>query len=584
MILAIVVLPFLFLRAATLDSLAAAAMVNHSNQVQAGVRALMYDVRDLEASALSLASGIDDPRIRARALESAANVPLMLDTITHLTGDNSGQQLRIGMLQVNIEQHLALARQIEASATPEQLRQRIETLATRYPIIETSNAIMSEEQRLLGRRQVEADRRSALAATLTWIAMTAQLLLLGLVAYFSQRHILHRLAAETASSRANARAEAVLQTVREPIVLVDAEQRVVMHNTAFAELYGIDGTLHGIPLAEVGNGAWGDTTILRRLKDVMLRGRELWDYEQLQPGADGAERTMLVNARTMPLPDRDDKVVLMTVSDISTRKADENRIRELNRQLEGKIDQVTEVNQELEAFSYSVSHDLRAPLRHIGGFADKLGRHLGGNADDKSLHYLGVISGSAQRMAALIDDLLVYSRLGRSALRLQPVDMQSLVVEIRAMLDANAQSDTPDRRIEWQIAPLPILIADDNMMRQVWLNLLGNAVKYSANREVTRIEVAHERLNDRSHHFSVRDNGVGFDMEYAGKLFGVFQRLHKSSDYAGTGIGLASVRRILLRHSGSIWAESTPDAGATFHFVLPVSLDTPAPESHGIST
>ena len=587
-ILAIVVLPFGFLRWTTSNGLAAAALVNHTSQVQADVRTLLYDARDLEAAALSLASGVDTPWIRTRAQESAADVPVMLDTITRLTRDNPSQQVRIGMLRVNLEQRLAVARKIEAGVTPEQLRQGIETLAIRYPIRETAAAIMAEEQRLLGQRQAESNRLNRQAAMLTWIAMAAQLLLLGMISFFSQRQMRHRLSAETVSSRASARAESVLQTVREPIVLLDAEQRVVMHNAAFSELYALGNDVHGTALTEVGDGAWRDPALLQRLKDVLLRGRELWDYEQLQVDAAGTERTMLVNARTMPLPDRDDKVVLMTVSDISTRKAAENRIRELNRQLEGKVDQVTEVNQELEAFSYSVSHDLRAPLRHIGGFADKLGRHLGDTADDKSRHYLDIIGSSAKRMSALIDDLLVYSRLGRSALRLQAVDMQSLVSETRAMLDANAQTDTPGRRIEWKVAPLPILVGDENMMRQVWLNLLGNAVKYSGNREFTRIEVAHERLDDGSHHFSVRDNGAGFDMEYAGKLFGVFQRMHKASDYPGTGIGLASVRRVLMRHGGRIWAEAAPDAGATFHFVLPASLDTPldtpAPDSYGIST
>ena len=190
---------------------------------------------------------------------------------------------------------------------------------------------------------------------------------------------------------------------------------------------------------------------------------------------------MLINALRMPLPDSDERVVLMTVSDVTARKAAEQQILDLNRQLEGKVDQVSEVNRELEAFSYSVSHDLRAPLRHISGFADKLGRHLGERADEKSLHYLGVIGDSARRMSALIDDLLVYSRLGRSALRLQAVDMQSLVDDVRSMLESNLQQDAPaiagssgtSRRCRsWS--------RDENMMRQVWLNLLGNAVKYSA--------------------------------------------------------------------------------------------------------
>ncbi len=230
-------------------------------------------------------------------------------------------------------------------------------------------------------------------------------------------------------------------------------------------------------------------------------------------------------------------------------------------------------NRELEAFSYSVSHDLRAPLRHVAGFSDKLSRHLGENADEKSLHYLDIIGNSAKRMSQLIDDLLVYSRLGRSALRLQPVDMQSTVDETRAMLDANLAADGSSQQVSWKIQPLPIVVADENMMRQVWLNLLGNAVKYSGNRERSHVEESHQRLDDGSHEFCVRDNGAGFDMAYAGKLFGVFQRLHKSSDFPGTGIGLASVKRVLARHGGSISAESEPDRGALFRFTLPAALD-----------
>ena len=151
--------------------------------------------------------------------------------------------------------------------------------------------------------------------------------------------------------------------------------------------------------------------------------------------------------------------------------------------------------------------------------------------------------------------------------------MQSLVAEVRAMLDANAAIDTPGRRIEWIIDPLPIVIADENMMRQVWLNLLGNAVKYSAPSDPSRIRVGYERLPDGLYAFSVTDNGVGFDMAYAGKLFGVFQRMHKATEFEGTGIGLASVRRVLARHGGQIHAEAELGKGARFIFTLPASTD-----------
>ena len=144
------------------------------------------------------------------------------------------------------------------------------------------------------------------------------------------------------------------------------------------------------------------------------------------------------------------------------------------------------------------------------------------------------------------------------------------------MLDANAQADDAGQRIEWTIGALPVLVGDDNMMRQVWLNLLGNAVKYSARRDPARIEVSHMYNPSGDHHFRVSDNGAGFDMAYAGKLFGVFQRLHKANEYAGTGIGLATVRRVVGRHGGTIWAEAVPDQGATFHFTLPAGSDARA--------
>jgi light-regulated signal transduction histidine kinase (bacteriophytochrome) len=282
---------------------------------------------------------------------------------------------------------------------------------------------------------------------------------------------------------------------------------------------------------------------------------------------------MLVNARLMELPDSEETVALVTASDISLQKASEAHIRDLNRQLEGKVEQVSDVNRELEAFSYSVSHDLRAPLRHIAGFADKLRKHLGGEIDEKGTHYLDVIGGSARRMSELIDDLLVYSRLGRSALRLQAVDMQSLVEETRAMLDANVSAEAPGHHVQWTVGAMPVLVADENMLRQLWGNLMGNAVKYSMQSEPAKVSVEHVRDAAGDHVFTVRDNGAGFDMAYAGKLFGVFQRLHSPSEFSGTGIGLASAKRVVTRHNGRIWAEAEPGKGATFHFTLPANLD-----------
>ncbi len=578
--LLIVVVPSLLLLQLSRDSVNAANWVAHTQAVSARLYVLQADIRDVESAALTMSKGVESDALRQR-LRRADYIGQTLGELSNLVSDSPEQLVRIGRITSMLERRMALAKQIADSVDSPRQRQLIEEMTFSYPIRDIVVELQHHEEQLLTKRVAAAQRQQRLSTLVTWSTLAAQLLLLGLVLWLLKRQIGRRNRAEQRLLQASARAGAVLQTVREPIVLLNAEQRIVLHNAAFAELYGVQGRdANGQPLQSVGEGAWADPIIHQRLADVLLRGRELWDYEHEQRGVDGLVRIMLVNARRMPLPDSDDEVVLMTVSDVTLQRAVQLRVEELNRQLEGKIEQMAEVNRELEAFSYSVSHDLRAPLRHVAGFSDKLARHLGEDADERSRHYLQVIGDSARRMAALIDDLLVYSRLGRGAMRLQPVDMQSLVADMRALLDSNlraeAGADGTVRDVQWNIGPLPVLVADENMMRQVWLNLLGNAVKYTAGREHALIEISAQQLPDGGHQFTVRDNGTGFDMQYAGKLFGVFQRLHKASDYPGTGIGLASVRRVLTRHGGRIWAEAQVDQGATFHFILP----PPAPDAH----
>ncbi|ENE1253530.1 MULTISPECIES: sensor histidine kinase [Stenotrophomonas] len=574
---AIIAVPWLTLRKLQQDNEQAMAWVNHTQAVSVALQQLQADVRDVESAALTLSKGVDAPGLRER-MARANDIPGRLAELGRMTRDNPDQLIRIGRIESMLEGRMALARELARSEPNSDQRELVQDLSTRYPIRGLVEELQDSEQKLLTLRAEQAARQRKQTELVSWSSLVVQLALLGLVLWLLQRQIGRRLHAERQSLRSAARAASVLQTVREPIVLLDGDLRVQLHNPAFAELYGLqDERADGLLLEAVGDGAWKDAVVRQRLSDVLLRGRELWDFEHEQRTADGMARYMLLNARRMPLPDTDDEVVLMTVSDVTMQRAVQLRVEELNRQLEGKVAQVSEVNRELEAFSYSVSHDLRAPLRHVAGFSDKLSRHLGDQADDKSRHYLDVISSSARRMAALIDDLLVYSRLGRAAMRQQAVDMQSLVADTRAMLDANLQAEAENsghaHQVEWSIAPLPIVVGDENMIRQVWLNLLGNAVKYSGNREPAKIRVDYQPQPDGGHQFTVSDNGAGFDMAYAGKLFGVFQRLHKASDYPGTGIGLASVRRVLTRHGGRIWAEAEPDVGATFHFYLPPAID-----------
>jgi PAS domain S-box-containing protein len=235
-----------------------------------------------------------------------------------------------------------------------------------------------------------------------------------------------------------------------------------------------------------------------------------------------------------------------TVFDVSERKRAEEAMRALNEELEG--------------FSYSVSHDLRAPLRAVDGFARMLEEDYAGRLDDEGRRLLGVVRESAQRMGHLIDDLLAFSRLGRQELAKREVDMDALVGEVLEELSA------PAAAIER--AALPGANADRTLIKQVWANLVANAVKYSGRRAEPRIEIG-GRAQGRETQYWVRDNGVGFDMRYAGKLFGVFQRLHSADEFPGTGVGLAIVQRVLARHGGRAWAEGRPGEGACFYFSLP---------------
>ena len=254
------------------------------------------------------------------------------------------------------------------------------------------------------------------------------------------------------------------------------------------------------------------------------------------------------------------------------------QIERLNRDLEQRVlertAQLESANRELESFSYSVSHDLRAPLRHIDGFAHLLAERLEPVLDDTARRHLATITGSAKRLGVLIDELLVFSRMGRTELHKVDTNSRALIDDVVREL----QPETQHRRVEWTIGDLPLTRADPVMLRQVWSNLLGNAAKYTRQRDPARIDVTHRLDEARGHVFSVRDNGAGFQMEYAAKLFGVFQRLHSEKEFEGTGIGLANVRRIVERHGGRTWAEGRPGEGATFFFSLP--LEMPALAGH----
>ncbi|MEN3295746.1 MAG: hypothetical protein V7642_4999 [Burkholderiales bacterium] len=263
-----------------------------------------------------------------------------------------------------------------------------------------------------------------------------------------------------------------------------------------------------------------------------------------------------------------------TAQIIAERKQAEEAILKANAQLEQRVRartaELEAANKELESFSYSVSHDLRAPLRHVQGYAEMLAAAAAGQLSDKAQRYLRTISDASAEMGQLIDDLLAFSRMGRVEMSKGSVSLDQVVRETIQDLEMT----TRGRNIAWDIAPLPQVTGDPSMLKQVFLNLIGNAVKYTRKRDAAEIQIGYAGDEEGQAVFFVRDNGAGFDMKYVQKLFGVFQRLHRADEFEGTGIGLAIVRRTVARHGGRTWAEGKVGDGATFYLTLQRATET----------
>ncbi|MFH0730326.1 MAG: response regulator [Pseudomonadota bacterium] len=296
-----------------------------------------------------------------------------------------------------------------------------------------------------------------------------------------------------------------------------------------------------------------------------------YDLEFPFTSADGRRKWLRTTGTAMREAGRIIKVV-GNIMDITERKQAEEKLAIYREHLEELVRertaQLEAANKELEAFAYSVSHDLRAPLRHIDGFLELLQKRTATALDEQSLHYMGIISGSAKRMGALIDDLLSFSRMGRNQMSQLRVDLGELTREVIREFEP----ETGNRKILWRVCDLPVVNGDHVMLRMVLVNLISNALKFTRMRPQAEIEIGWMRSRETETVIFVRDNGVGFDMTYVGRLFGVFQRLHRTDEFEGTGIGLANVRRIIARHGGRTWAEGQVNNGATFYFSLPHSI------------
>jgi PAS domain S-box-containing protein len=355
----------------------------------------------------------------------------------------------------------------------------------------------------------------------------------------------------------------LLNLTNDTIFVRDFSDIITYWNRAAQELYGWTAkeaigkhchqllqTTFPIPLDEIR---------ARLLRD----GR--WEGELLSTRADGS-RVVLASRWALRRNELEQPVaILETNNDVTDRKRREEEIRKLNGELGERTTELEASNKELEAFAYSVSHDLRAPIRHIAGYAQLLQKNSAPVLDEKSRRYMTMILESAARMGTLIDDLLAFSRIGRAETRKSAVNLDVLVKEILVEM----HQDIAGRNIVWKIGALPDLYGDRSMLRLALTNLIANAAKFTRTRPQAEIEIGCLEKNSDDVVVFIRDNGVGFDMKYVDKLFGVFRRLHSADSFEGTGIGLATVQRIIHRHGGRVWAEGLVDRGAAFFLSIP---------------
>jgi PAS domain S-box-containing protein len=356
---------------------------------------------------------------------------------------------------------------------------------------------------------------------------------------------------------------AVTETASDAIISADGQGNIIYFNRAAEHMLGYSAKeALGRPLTLLMPERFQEPHRLGfqrflATKQARIIGKTL---ELVARGKDGKEFPIEISVAYWTTTKGDFFTAILR--DITTRKEAEEVLTRRTAELEA-------ANDELEAFSYSVSHDLRAPLRHIDGFSNMLRDECGPALNDPGRRYLGVISESVKQMGRLIDDLLAFSKMGRVEMRRTRISMNDLVKEVLGELAGEIKG----RNIEWDIHSLPDVWGDRSMLKQVWVNLLSNSVKYTRPRELAKIKIESSKKNDELE-ICVQDNGAGFDMKYAEKLFGVFQRLHRAEEFEGTGVGLANVRRIVTRHGGQAWAHAKVDEGASFYFTIPLSERT----------
>ena len=588
-------------------------LVDHTHEVLYQLEATLTRLLVLQSSSRGYALTANESLLQTYDADEAALRDAQ-GRLRRLVADNPAQLRRLDRLDPLIARAIDLLRERIATRRTAGLEAVVQTRVNTSgrSTIDLTRELIGEmeadERRLLRERSERS--QSAARSTIGVVLVSGGLstALLAAAGLIIRRDVLRRAAAEAQLRQATERLKIAYEASEigdwDLDLVTHQASRSLRHDQIFGSATLLPEWSYEIFLGYVhpDERARVDRTFHRAIET-----RSDWHFECRIVWRDG--RVRWIWARGRALCDAAGKPVRMlgTVGDITDRKLAEEKILALNAELARRTELLEAANHELEAFSYSVSHDLRAPLRHVDGFAGLLTKRAAEKLDDQSRRYVATISGAAKQMGRLIDDLLAFSRLSRAELHRTQVDHDALVAGVIRDGRYGANGAGP----EWRVAPLPAVHADPALLRQVWANLLDNAVKYSAKAPHPRIEIGCElgaggipsveveRLDPNAlspgrnpearwrqrappaitaspeHVFFVRDNGAGFDMAYAAKLFGVFQRLHTAAEFEGTGIGLANVRRIVTRHGGRTWAEGAPGQGATFYFSLPATSAQP---------
>jgi PAS domain S-box-containing protein len=543
-------------------------LVSHTHLVQRHIEGLLSDLKDMETGQRGYLLTGDEAYLAPHDAASQ-RVPQLLARLKELTAGNEFQQDQLRSMEGLIAARIATLAGVIATRRAQGFEAARDQLLSgpgkeeMGRIRQLGAALMHEEDRL---HTIRRQQSRGSARQLLWVFAMATLLAIGAVIGL---HGLYR-RDQRERQQADERFRLAVESAPSAMIMVNSAGQMVLINSLAESLFGYDRSELLFADVEVlvpqrvraSHPAYRQQYFAAPAARPMGMGRDLFARRK-----DGSEFPVEIGLN--PIHTRHGVYVLAAIVNIAERKHIEVLTRRMNEELEERVIRRTAdleaANKELEAFSYTISHDLRAPLRAIDGFSRILLEDFAPQLPAECQEYLQDVRAGTQQMGRLTDDLLEFSRLSRQPLQMQAVSMRDIVETVLGDL----RNESEPRQIELVVGELPVCRCDPALIKQVWFNLIANALKYTSKRPEARIEIGAGQADTGRHTFFVKDNGVGFDMRYANKLFGVFQRLHRAEEFAGTGVGLAIVQRIVHRHGGQVWAEAKPQEGATFFFTLP---------------